>query len=227
MSTVPKKPLDRVQFYENHLAPFTAHAVAIGTSAAAVTDLTTKTSAARDAYNARQAAMDAAQTATTAWHNAWLAMSTAGAAILLNIRSKAETDGPTVYELASIAPPPTPTPVGDPGKPTDFQVQIDETGAVMLKWKCPNPPGAQGTIYQIWRKIGTSGSFTYLVGVGEKKFIDETLPAPTACVTYKIQAVRSTRKGAWAQFMVSFGNEGSGATSASVVEQAPSPKMAA
>ena len=77
------------------------------------------------------------------------------------------------------------------------------------------------------RKVG-EGAFEYLGGAGEKKWTDSTLPAGATQITYQIQAVRSTAVGPWAQFNVNFGvgNNG-GPVALSVVEQTPSPKMAA
>src|SRR5688500_6466970 len=122
MSLVPKKAIDAVQFYENHLAPWTTNATAIGTTTTAMTDLTTKATAARDAYNAQQAAQDVAKTATMTFQDAVDALRVAGSAIIKNIRSKAETTGNSVYALAQIPAPATPTPLGPLGTPNAFKV---------------------------------------------------------------------------------------------------------
>jgi hypothetical protein len=81
--------------------------------------------------------------------------------------------GNSVYELAEIPAPATPTPVNTLGKPSDFVVTLSESGALDLTWKCASPR-ATGTIYQIWRRIGPSGEFAYIGGTGEKKFTDDT-----------------------------------------------------
>ena len=62
MGTVPQKPLERLQWYENHVAPFTTNAVAIGITSTEATDLATKCTTARTLYNAHQAALDASKT---------------------------------------------------------------------------------------------------------------------------------------------------------------------
>ena len=49
-----------------------------------------------------------------------------------------------------------------------------------MKWKCSNPRGATGTVYQIWRQIGVTGELEYMGGVGEKKYTDSTVPPGTA-----------------------------------------------
>jgi hypothetical protein len=96
------------------------------------------------------------------------------------------------------------------------------TGALEVKWKNTNPRGATGVVCQILRKLGVDGDFTYVAGVGDKKYTDNDVPAGTACVQYQIQAVRSTSVGPFALCAVNFGT-GGGAT---VVEGKPA-KLAA
>jgi hypothetical protein len=224
-SVLPPTKLARIEFCENHDTPFSTNAVAIGTTAAAVTDLATKTSAARAAYNAQQAAQNAAKAATNDYNIAVEAMTTAAADIIKQIKAKAATAGPGVYSLAEIPAPAVPSPRPAPGTPTDFAAALDGNGALSLKWKCANPPGSSGTIYQVWRRNSPTGEFTYLGGSGSKDFVDATIPAGSAAVTYQIQAVRSTAVGAWAQFNVNFGVAAGGGAGApmtvSVVETRP------
>ena len=120
-----------------------------------------------------------------------------------------------------------PEPVGPPGTPTSFKVELLADGSVKFKWKCANPPGATGTQYQVWRRIGTAGAFTFLGGTGMKQFTDPTIPAGSSQVTYQIQATRSTAIGPWAQFNVNFGTSSTGAMTATVVQTAVEPKLAA
>jgi hypothetical protein len=231
MSTVPANAKLRLEFYEAHIAPFTANAVAIGTTAAAVTDLTTKTTAARTKYNAKLAAEQAAKVATSEWRSAVTAMSIAGSAIIDQIRAKAKvTGGTSIYELAEIPAPATPSPVPAPGQPMDLVVTLTQSGAFNMKWKCPNPPGAGGTTYNVFRRVGATGEFSYIGGTGVREFEDETVPSGAALIMYKIQAVRSTLVGPFATFNVFLGVSSAGAAMIqSVVETTPpsSPKMAA
>lgn len=224
MAVVPEKRLAKVQFFENHVEPFSANATAIGITSAECTDLQTKTQAARDAYDAQQAAIQASKVATEAFYNAVDTMNTAGNALIMKIRAKAQASGDmNVYTLSEIPAPPTPSPVGELGMPGDFKASVNlATGALDTKWKCSNPRGASGTVYQIWRRLGTDGDFTYMGGVGAKKYTDNTVPAGTACVQYQIQAVRSTSVGPFALFVVNFG----AGSSTSVVEGRPA-KLAA
>lgn len=223
MSTVPSKLVEKIEFYENHNAPWTANATAIGTTTTEVGALLTKTTAARTAYNAQQTAQNAAKAATVTLHTAVDAMDTAGTDIIQKVKAKAATDGNSVYALAELPPPAVPGPVPAPGTPSNFVVTIQEDGSLILTWKCPNPAGGTGTIYQVARQIGGAGDFVILGATGSRKFIDDTLPSNSAPITYRVTAVRSTVAGAPAQFTVSFGTSG-GTMTASIVN---APRMAA
>lgn len=112
-----------------------------------------------------------------------------------------------------ITVPKIPSPPENPGTPTNFKVELTAIGSLNLSWKCTNPTA--GTMYQVFRKIGDAEA-TYIGGCGGKKFVDDTVPAGTAQITYQIQAIRSTAVGAWATFVVNIGVAGSGAISAVV-----------
>ncbi|MGH7214903.1 MAG: hypothetical protein ACREIT_09080, partial [Tepidisphaeraceae bacterium] len=133
-------------------------------------------------------------------------------AIVLQVRSEAAHAGDGVYSLASIPVPAKASPIAPPGKPSAFEAALDVTGALTLTWKCKNPRGSQGTIYQLWRKID-GGALTYIGGAGRRRFVDATVPAGSAGVVYQIQAVRSTAKGEWATFNVNLGTRGKMPTS--------------
>jgi hypothetical protein len=219
-----------VTFFEAHEAPWTTNALAIGTTAAAVTALAALTATARAKQVAQAAAQEAARTATNEYKNAIIAMATAGADIIKQVKVKAAlagggAAGDAIYNLAQIPPPATPSPVGPPGMPTNFKVTLNPDGSLKLTWKCSNPAGATGTIYQISRRIGGAG-WQMIGGAGQKEFVDATVPAGTASVSYRIQAIRSTQSGTANDFQVNFGVGGGGEMTASVTEP-PSPRMAA
>lgn len=224
MPIVPEKKAEKVAFYASKTPVWAASAVAIGTTTAAVTDLTTKTDTAQDKIAAALAAHEAAKNATADADLAVREMAQAGAAILQQIKAKAAVAGDSIYILAQIPAPATPSPVGPPGTPVDFRVTLNPDGSIKTTWKCANPPGAPGTIYQVARRIGAAGPFTPLTSVGTKSLTDPTIPAGTASVTYRITAVRSTSVGLAAEFVVNFGTGSSGEMVASVVS---APKLAA
>lgn len=226
-SVLPRTRLGRVQFCEQHNTPFSTNAVAIGTTSTAVTDLATKTTAARAAYNAQQAARNAARSATNAYNLAVAAMTSAVADILKQVKTKAAISGDSVYSLADIPVPATPSPKPPPGTPTDFVATLNPDGSLNLKWRCPNPPGASGTMYQVSRRLGLSGDFAPIGASGTRSFVDATVPAGTPVVTYQIQAARSTAVGLAAQFVVNLGVGAAGEVTASVVSTGGAPKLAA
>ena len=217
MSVIPKDNVGRIEFCEQHEAPWTANAVPMGSSASAVSDFVTKTGLCRAAYEAQKAAQIAARNATNDFHLALAAMTTSASDIIKSVLARAATGGDAIYSLASIPVPATPSPAPAPGKPTDFKVQLAENGGLILTWECVNPR-SRGTMYQVWRRIGT-GEFTYCGGCGSKQFIDETIPAGTTNITYQLQGVRTTAAGPWAQYNVSFGGVGG----ALVTESEPTP----
>ncbi|HEV7298375.1 MAG TPA: hypothetical protein VGN72_03350 [Tepidisphaeraceae bacterium] len=115
------------------------------------------------------------------------------------------------------------SPALPPGSPESFKAELGADGSLQLKWKCANR-GAGGTMYQVWRRVGATGPVEYCGGVGQKSFVDATLPPGTSTVMYQVQAVRSTAVGPFSQFNVNFAIGGGSAT-VSAVQQ--SPKLAA
>jgi hypothetical protein len=99
------------------------------------------------------------------------------------------------------------TPTAPPGAVSNFTAAIEGNGALTIRWKSDNPAGVGGTMYMVWRKIGTGG-FTFCGGTGQKEYTDATVPAGTTSICYQIQAVRSTGTGPWAQYNVNFSTEG-------------------
>lgn len=229
MGVVPDSRLGKIEFYEAHITPWTTNAAAIGLTPASVTALGTLTTNARKAFDAAEAARQAAKSATQAYYDAVRAMHNgpgAGADMIDTIRNKAQsTNNPAVYTLAQIPPPATPGTTPPPGTPFGFTVGLLQDGSLELKWKCNNPSGTQGTIYEVKRQIG-GGAFSFIGASGVKTFTDDTLSSGSTPATYQITAVRSTARGNPAQFTVNFGTGGPGLTIASVTEGG-SIKMAA
>jgi hypothetical protein len=228
MSLIPPSVTGTIDYLQSKIDPWTTSATAIGTTTAAVTALAANVAAAQDKLAAQIAAQEAAKAATTDLHLAIRTLRRAGADIVKQIRAKAATGGDAVYVLAQIPPPATPSPVPAPGTPTDFSATLNPDGSLKLRWKCPNPAGSVGTIYQVARRTGAVGPFAAVGGTGTRSFLDPTVPAAAAAaaggVTYQVTAVRSTASGTPAQFTVNFGVGGGGEATASVVG---APKLAA
>lgn len=208
MGVVPNGRIEKVQFYETHRAPWEANAVAIGLTAAQVTALMDLVDDARNNYEKMLSKRNDALAATQEFNNSVTLMQNAGSAAIKAIKTRAAmTNDPNVYTLAQIPAPLPPGPSPTPGTPFELAVGLLGNGALELRWKCANPAGTSGTIYEVQRRLsgGGGGSFAYVGSTGTRKFIDETLPAGTAIATYQITAVRSTARGAPAQFLVNFG----------------------
>lgn len=219
MGLVPNGRLQRVEFYEQHRGAWEANAVAIGLTAAQVTALMAKVAAARDQYGKVGETRDAARSANDKFTLNVDEMQDLGMAAIRAIKNKAEsTHDMNVYVLAGLPMPTPPAPLPAPGTPDNFRIALLATGALELRWKCANPSGSQGTIYEVQRRIGGEGEpFVVIGGSGTRKFEDGTLPAGTASATYLITAVRSTARGNPAQFTVNFGVSAGGGASISVL----------
>ena len=205
MARTPVTRIGKVQFFENHTSPWNTNATALGTSTSAVTALTTKTTAARAAFNAQVTAKQAAETATNVYNEAVKAMNDAGQAIIKIIDATVQSTGNVnLYNLAQLPAPATPTSSGNPGTPRNFAATFGNVGQLLLNWKNSN---ATGCTYNIYRRLGATGNFETLGGVGDKKFTDDTVPAGTTQVQYQIQAVRSTGVSDFGLFTVFLGIE--------------------
>ena len=228
MSLVPKKKPERTTFFASKISPWTTNSAALNVEPAAVATLDTRVEAARDAQATFVAARAAARSAGINYDQAVRGMTLAGTAIISQIRTTAQTGGDAIYALADLPAPPTPRPVPAPGTPSDFVAALGGDGSVKITWKCVNPRGSTGTMYQVYRRVGGAGEFSYVGGVGAKEFTDSAVPAGATTVTYQIQAVRSTAAGGWAQFNVNFGTSAGGATTATVAASTvAAPRLAA
>ncbi len=227
MSVIPKKKVERIEFCEDHVEPWTANAVAIGTNALVVATFASKTEAARTAYESFRAAQDAAGSAAIDYNVALAAMTDAASDIIKLVRAKAATGGDPIYALAALPVPATPSPRPAPGTPYEFAAGLDGDGSVLFLWKCTNPTGTAGTMYEVCRQVGGVGEFALLGVTGERQFLDMTIPVGTTRITYKVRGVRSTTAGSWATFNVFFGI---GASEVTVTQGAVTilgPKLAA
>ena len=207
MSTIlPQGAVAKVEFFESHAGAWADRALEIGSTPAAVALVADRTVAARAAYEAQSLAHQQAMAATQAFHDAVAAMTEAGTIVIQQVKTKAAGDGnDDVYPLAMLPAPARPSRVPPPGMPSGFSATLRPNGSLLLKWRCKNPAGSSGTMYQVARRVGEHGVFEGVGVVGVKSFVDATVPAGVASVTYQIVAVRSTAAGVAARFVVNFG----------------------
>lgn len=112
-------------------------------------------------------------------------------------------------------------PLGPPGTPFGFKLTLCGTGDMQLEWKCNNPRGSVSTTYRVFRQINGVGEFEYVGGAGRRKFLDSTLPTGLSRITYRVQAVRSTAVGPWAEFNIHIGRSSNAGVRATGVQTAP------
>jgi hypothetical protein len=216
MTIVPETRIGKITFYQVHLPVWAQDPASIGLTPEAVADVQQLTDEAREAYRAHYAAQMQARTATAKFHQAVRRMHAggdgvvrSGAALLQTIKTYAQNTGdPGVYQRAQIAAPSKPGRPGSaaaPGTPYGFRTNLWQTGELELTWKCKNPDGAAGIVYQVKRKLD-DGPLTIVGTVGDKKFLDELLPPGTKQCTYQVTAMRSTGKGASASHIIWLGN---------------------
>lgn len=205
MSLVPDTTQGKLTFFQTRAAVWVARAGEIGATPAAVAAVADRLAAAQAKYKAAYAAREAARAATAELKAAVGDLMRSGADVVKQVRAKAATDGDAVYALALIPPPAAPSRIPAPGTPTEFTATLLADGSLKLRWKCPNPANAVGTVYQLSRRTGATGPFDVVGIVGKRSFVDTTLPADTSSVTYEIVAVRSTTTGVANRFVVNFG----------------------
>lgn len=230
MSNIPPQPkVDQITWFENHLPQWAAAPTTFGTTAAAVTALTTAVKNARTAYSNAQAARDASKAATTGETMAVQAMLIPGRAMVNTMKSFIEASGNTaLWSQAGLEPN---APIGtapDPVAPYQLSANLDSTGNVIINWKTSQPAGVSGVIYSVRRALD-GGDYVLLDSVGGKTFTDETVPVGTQSVSYTIKAKRGTQMSGWSEALtLRFGRVGGGmAIMSAETTSAPAMKMAA
>jgi hypothetical protein len=243
MAVIPSKRSEQVTFCESHLPVWNAAPpAAIGLTAPQIAALNAKTVAARQALSALAAARQASKAATLAFYTACAAMRDEAADLVKFIKAYAESQpNPLeVYVLAEIDPPAPPTPLPAPGKPKDFLVALENSGAITLSWAADNAAASSGAFYTVRRKLPGQSKFMVLGGTGGSTlenrrmfFTDATIPASAAGegVVYEVQGQRGTTMGTPSDAItVQFGTDGTGravARIAGAAESGSQPRLAA
>lgn len=188
MSILPPSRIQRVEFAESHLEPWSEHWAAIGLSEDALSLLASRTVAARALYQAMLEAHNASKNATAAFYQACKDVTETTADALKTIKAfAATTNNPNVFSLAVIPPPKSPGRRGGrggrggppPATPTGVSASLLPSGAIRVEWKGKLSAGGGGVAFSVWRRMNTPGDpFTQLATInGGTSFIDESLPA--------------------------------------------------
>ena len=223
MGTYPTSP--RAAFLawcEAHKSIFADNALQIGLTANQATVFTNATNTANGDLTAQTVAKDAAMAATVTCDDSFGVLRHLAGEMVRSIKTYAEMqkEPNTVYTLAQIPPPATPTPMPPPGQPTNLTVTLaTSNGELTLRWKCENPSGAAGTSYIIKRKLPTQSAFEFVGVSGKKEFVDNTLFAGPDSVQYTVQGQRSDQSGPLSEiFTVNFGRLAEGGMTAVLME---------
>lgn len=213
MSILPSKTSELLTFCNAHVDIFSTNAVAIGLNSARALAFKNASVQAQLDFDAATKAGNLKKAAVSTSQESVKALRKVAADTIAIIKAFADVAAvpSVVYNLANLPMPAMPGPIPAPGTPTDFVASIDQSGAVKLIWKCPNPSGIGGTIYEVRRRTGANTNPFNFVGFnGKREFVDAELPAGSTGVTYKVIATRSTLRGPPAEFNVNFGVSGGG-----------------
>jgi len=211
MRLIPKSIDGQIEFLDTHLPRWEQDPAGVGLSVPEVEQLRAMLDEAVASKREADELRNLAKGATIILRDRMRRMNTGLAAAVKTIRAAAATD-PSVYSNAVIAPPASGSKAPPPGKPTRFTATLAQVGWLTLTWECKNPAGTQGTMYEVSRRVAL-GEFEHLGVVGVKEFVDTTLSREGAArgVEYEVRAIRSTRVGPAARYVISF-HSGAGST---------------
>jgi hypothetical protein len=136
-------------------------------------------------------------------------MRATASALLATIRATARRSGTPgdIYGAASVPPPAKRGPSPTPGTPGRFTERLLFGGSLRVDFECPHPTGVRGVTYRVERRLDGQGPAVFLLNAKKRTFTDQTIPAGTASVEYRVTAQTSTRDGAVGGHTVRFGQE--------------------
>ncbi len=197
MANMPASPVSALVTWMNDHAELweNAPATAIGLTAARVAGLKALLETVdKDMSTASQARL-ASKNATFVQNQSIRAARDEAAEMIQVIKGFIESSGDTnLWGAAGLTPNAAPGTVPPPNAPENIVATLDVTGNLTLSWKASQP--APGTVYRIHRAFNGSTNYTFLDAVGEKNFIDSTIPLGTQQVSYQINARRGGQNSA-------------------------------
>jgi hypothetical protein len=223
MSTIPPNPDDAILWLADHLDTWGADPAVVGLGELDITEMQAALDAATAARAQTVALRTASKTATTNYHNKLKDMRTATSLRVSKIRTFARgTANPdSVYTLAEIPAPATPTETPAPATPFGFRVGLEEGGALRFTFKCSNPPRVQGVTYRVERQDAPQTPYVFLLNAKEKSFEDSSFPSTSSLMTYRVTSQTSTKDGTATYFTVRYGAGNQAGGQATIVSQGP------
>lgn len=190
MANMPQAPITvLMNWMTSHAELWLASSTLIGLTPARVAALKTLLETATKDIDTATAARLASKNATAQQNDSVRAARDEAAEMIQVIKGFIESSGNTnLWNTAGLTPPAGPGTVPAPSTPETILATLDVTGNLTLSWKATQP--APGTVYRIHRAFNGGTTYTLLDAVGEKTFIDETIPLGTRQVSYQISARR-------------------------------------
>jgi hypothetical protein len=206
MAVVPDKIAEKLSYFEQHLPVWAANTTTIGITSLQISDLAILVADARANFDSAIDARSVSRAATVAQNASIDAMVELGGDLIKTIRAFAETTNDiTVFETAQVPPPSPPTPAGPPEQPTNLAAKLLTPFGLTISW---NGSAAQGTYFNIWRKLNAETVFSF-VGTTKTKSLDDTsIPDGTTSANYYISAHRDEQTVNSAIMTLQFGSGG-------------------
>ncbi len=205
MRKVPKSREGALEFFSSPAQHWVQNAAALNVPADQAAAVAALALEARHARLEQRQAQAAARAATLRYNRILDRLRKQGGAILAQVDVTARQGGDAAYGLARVRAPRRKSPIGPPETPYAFNTQLHVTGAITFTWKCRHREGADGVTYEIHRRTGSAGPFTFCGFSIGRKFTDDTIPPGTPCVTYQVIARRVSGRSLPGEFNVNFG----------------------
>jgi hypothetical protein len=195
-TNLPSGDRQTLEFLEAHIAQWNTNQAAIGITSAAITDLSTDVANTRQAFTAVESVRADSKIKTQDFYTKADGIHKKGADIISTIKAFASSSGnaANVYLLAGLTPKDPPQPAPAPEQPTNGSAELGGNGAVIINF---DARGATGTVWQIWRQLGTETEYTFIGNADSatKSYVDNTVPAGESNAQYTVQGVRGSVTG--------------------------------
>ncbi len=192
MSTnLPTRSLPTVEWLEARIAGWNTNFASIGVTSAQVFDLATGITNARAAFTSVTKIRADSKSATLDFNGQATVIHDKAAGMIANIKAFAEAsdDATTVFALANVSPADAPTPAGPPVTPSNVRATVQNGGNVLIEW---DGSLSQRTFFEVLRIVDNAIEYSRIASIGEKEYVDTTVPQGTMKVQYAIRAVRGT-----------------------------------
>lgn len=208
-SNLPTDPAEVVAFVSSRAEVWALNQASIGSTPEEVAAVEAILEEAKAAMMAVEMARDAALAATQRYYDAAKRLRAASRIVVENAKNLAKAEGDTnVYVKARLnAPKVRARQAPLPGKPVRVELEVKTFGQVVLTWKCANPRGLHGVVYEVLRRtldiserdgkrVVKWGPLEHIgIAGGDKRFVDATVPVGVPQVSYMIVSMHNGRKG--------------------------------